>query len=170
MALVTLAGTISANDLNTNFSDKLATIAAANVVSATGKDFQYDLEIFDLINTTSVGARTLDFTVPDDLEFRVLGLTIWAAGAGATVTVTLTAIDIDQASASIYMLDEVISLSRGSSAGEGNATRVNRTPSTTTKIFLKKGITYRLQASSSSATNVDRCHIYLLARARRRRT
>lgn len=167
MSLITLTGTISESDLDNNFSDKVATLQGNAIFGA--KDFSIDLEIFDLVTSTSVGLRTLDFTPSDDWEFRVFGFSSYSASAVPTVTVTLTAIDSDQNSASDYLLGQTISLSKQDAVGEANATRDDRQASSTTKIFLKKGVTYRIQASSDSATNTDRVHIYLYLRTRRRK-
>lgn len=163
---MTLSGTISASSLNSHFSGKFTDLNA----SPTNKDFQYDIEVFDLASSLGVGLRTLDFTVPDDLELRVVGMTLYSASAVPTATLTLTAIDIDQNSASAYLLDQTISISKQAVVGSTSATRDDRQASTTTKIFLKKGITYRIQLSSNSATVIDRVHAFVYARARKRRS
>jgi hypothetical protein len=169
MALVTLSGTISAADLNTNFNDKTSTL----ITNATlgQKDFQVDLEAFDVDNTSArVPYQTLDFTAPDDLELRVMGLFLNSASAVPLITLTLTAIDIDQNSASVYLLDQTVTVTCQAVVGEANATRDDRQASSTTKIFLKKGITYRMRMTSSSATVVDYAQAFIYCRTRRRRS
>lgn len=170
MALVTLSGTISAADLNTNFGDKTSSLQST---AQAGKvTWQYDLECLDLVTSTSVALRTLDFTAPDDLEFVVLCLNAWNSTAVTRIaTGTLTAIDVNEQSASKYLLGQPISLSVTCTAAstEYNATRDDRTASTATKIWLAKGVTYRLQVSQDTATVLDRVVLSLVVASRRRR-
>ena len=170
MALVTLSGAISAADLNTNFADKQSTINTN--AQSHAKDIAYRLQVLALSSATSVGARTLDITVADDCELRTLAL--WVASPDATsrtATATLTAIDATEADISdVYLLGQTVSVSKAMSSGTtGNATRTDYTPTTSTKVVLIKGITYRLQLSGT-ASAFTACVATLVVRqiARRR--
>jgi hypothetical protein len=169
MALVTLAGTISAADLNTNFSDKSNTLNINNLKGK--KEFQYDLEIYDADNTAAkVPFQTLDFTPPDDLELRVVGMFMNSASAVPTLTLTISAIDIAEVSVSDYLLNQSIVLTKQAVVGQTDATRDSRLADSATKIFLKKGITYRMRVTSNSATVVDYVQCFMYCRTRRRRS
>lgn len=167
MALVTLNGVIVASEVNNNFIDHLSATNAGVLLG--NKDYQYDQEILDLTNVLGVGLRTYDFTPPDDLEVRVMGVTAVSASANPVVTVTLTAIDSQEATASVYTLDTTPTVTVTAVVGTAHATRYDRQASSTAKLFLKKGVTYRMQVSSNSATVVDHVHAYLYCRTRRRR-
>lgn len=170
MSLTLLTGTISSIALNNNFVDKVATINSNNTNAQLSlKDFSYDLEVFDFSNTSTAGLGILDFTPPDDVELRVIGYSIYSASAVPLLTLTLTTIDIDGTAAPLYLLNQTISITNQSVVGEAVATRDDRQDSSTTKIFLKKGVTCRLQLTSASATAADHITITLYCRSRRRR-
>jgi hypothetical protein len=171
MTLVTLSGTISASDLNTNFRDKRAALYATTEPATSRKTFLY--EIFNkreggtgLTSSTAVGFRTEDFTVPDDLQLLTMGLSFVNPDATSrTITLTLTAIDSLEVSVPKYLTSQTISISKtGASAAEHTAIRL--TPSI--PVGLVKGLTYRLQLSSSSATAITSAYGFLLAGCKRR--
>jgi hypothetical protein len=156
MALVTLSGTISAADLNTNFDDKLAQLFTNS--KRTGKDFQFDVEHASFTSATSAHLLHLDFTPTAHLEVIALALTGWNPDATSrTVTCTLTAIASNEEAVSKYILDRTISVSvTMPSSGIAHATRSTFTSSTGDKLFLIPGITYRLTLANSAASAVDR--------------
>lgn len=164
MSLVTLAGTVSAADLNTNFQDKVANLVAQ--AADDSKFHQVNIETLDLTSATTNGLNVQDFTCTDDWELWVVGLSVWNPDATSrTITMTLTQVD----GVTKYLLDQTVSVSiAATSATEFNATRGDYRTSSP-KIFLVKGITYRLTLTSSSASAVDRAYGFLCLRPRRRR-
>jgi hypothetical protein len=166
MALITLSGVIDKDDLNNNFNDRSTQIEAA--LKADKKTFEYELEVFDLSSASGPANTTLDFTPPDDVEVLDLCLYVNSATASITLTAELTAIDFNEVSVPQYLNDQSVTVTVASIVGETNATRFNRKPTTSNKIFLKKGLTYRLRVTSSSASIVDYCQIVLVCRNRRR--
>lgn len=165
MSLVTLSGTISAADLNTNFDDKVANLTAQ--AASDSKFHEIENEVLDLTSGPVAGSNIYDFTCPDDMELWVVGLSVWNPDATSrTITMTLTQVD----GVTKYLLDQTVSVSvTATSATEFNATRGDYRTNSGTKIWLVKGITYRLTFTSSSGSAVDRAYGFVLARPRRRR-
>lgn len=166
MALVTLSGTISAADLNNNFNDKVAALAALN--DNRGHDLQYNLSVLDLTTALNVGLRTLDFVAPMDLELKCLGVSMFNPDATSrTARLTLTAIATDETVVSKYLLDETVNVPViGNTAAEYSASRAT----TAYPVFLVKGMTYRLTMDRVDANGgvIDRAYGFALCRTSRR--
>lgn len=165
MALVTLSGVINPNDLNNNFSDRLVQMETA--LKADKKTFEYELEVFDISTASTVATTILDFTPPDDVELLCLALFANSATASITLTGSLKAMSGEE-EVPQYLNDQPVTVTVTSAVGQADATRYDLTDATSKKIFLKKGITYRLQVISSSASIVDYCQLMLVTRTRRR--
>lgn len=163
------SGTILSTELNTEF-DAQRTAMNANAAAAA-KPFQYELEVKGLTNTTNQGLRTLDFTAPDDLEVMLFALTSYSASNVPNTTATLTGIALDAEGQVVttltYMSDLTVSLTIDQNAAENN-TRTGFTTVSSTRFWLVKGATYRIQISSDSATATTRTVALLLVKATRR--
>lgn len=166
MALVTLSGTISAANLNNNFNDKVAAIAALN--DNRGQDLQYNLSVLDLTTALNVGLRTFDFIPPTDLELKLLGISFFNPDATSrTAKLALTAISSEEVAVSKYLLDQTTEISAtGSAALEYSGTRNAPTYPT----FLVKGVTYRLLITREDANAgvIDRAYGFAICRTCRR--
>ncbi len=170
MTLTTLTGTTSHTALNNNFSDKLDSIKAVNNISSSGKTFDKMLDCDALSSTTLVGLRQITFTPEDDYELIGAILRVTSGTASITITAVLRAILPDtEEEISKYMSSDTFSMSLTTIVGTNEATRVDKTSTTAKKLYLIKGITYRLILTSSSATAVTRAYAKLILRVRRRR-
>lgn len=167
--MITLSGTISASDLNSNFNEELA--AMATNMARSGKDLQYDLDVRDILSTTDISLRSMDFVAPAQLELRAVSVVVWNPDATPrVVTGTLTAVDDSGTAVPKYLLNQTVSVSvTANSAAEFTGTRANYQTSTGTKIFLNKGVVYRLTLSVDVASAVDRAVLTIVCRNRWRR-
>lgn len=165
------AGTILKSELDTEFAAN--TSALTTNAKAGAKDWQVDLDLRTLLDTTNVGKRTVDFTAPDDCELRVMGFSAFGDGSGsASTTLTLSCVDSSGAALTDPLLGKTIDITASVASGattETNATRDDYQASTGDKHFLRKGNTYRLQVATASTVGLARFHGYVLLRSRRRR-
>lgn len=168
MSLTTLTGVISSSALNNNFSDKLNSLDSQ--AGSIPTFHQFNIETLDLTNAPAAGTNIADFTAPDDLELWVVGLSMWNTNlVSKVVTMTLTAIDSAGTSVTKYLLDQSVTVNvTGATAAEFNATRQDWSSFSGTKVFLAKGVTYRLTLTCSADT-VDRAYGFIVTRVRRRR-
>jgi hypothetical protein len=170
MTLTTLTGTTSHTDLNNNFSDKLAAIRAVNDISSVGKTFDKMLDCDALSSATLAGLRQITFTPEDDYELIGAMLRVTSGTASITITASIKAILPDtEEEVPKYLSGDTFSMSLTTIVGTNEATRVDKTSVTAKKLYLIKGITYRLILTSSSATAVTRAYAKLILRVRRRR-
>lgn len=158
MTLVTLTGTISASDLNTNFSDKTDTLLANMKLGAD--NHQFDLIAIDLTSSTVASLRTLYFTAPDDMKLMALRLSTKSAIGSLAITGTLTC-----PASSAYLLDQTVSAAATTSAGTKT---VANSDFQNSYVMLKKGVTYLLTLSSASASICDLAQLSLIATVYRR--
>lgn len=167
MALVTLANstTIAAADLQTNFDDARAQMAAN--AKAGSKDWQVDIERLALANADDISLRTVEFTPQDDAELRVLGVQAFA-GIVRTITLTLTAITAAGVAIPRFLVDQSVVVTLTTTAGAEDYARVDYRTTTNARIFLLAGVLYRLTLANSG-TAVTRAYGFALLRSRRRR-
>lgn len=165
MALTPYTGTIAASTLNNNFLDKSSAIVQAN---ATAKSHVLQHRVPGLDSASTELERTWEFTPDDDYELRLLAL--YKEQAAATVGVTLT-LELESvgANGSWYLLDKTWSISMTTTATTTQHFRQAYTSASGQRLFLKKGVPYRLKLTSSSATAMDVVDGIMVLRGRRRR-
>lgn len=170
------AGTISATELNTEFSANTAAITTN--VAAGRKDWQVDLEVASLASSTVIGRRCVHVTMPDDCELRYLGFSGYGNGVGdASVTLTLTCIDSSRADTDTSLtltyplLEKTVALTgtiATNAAVETTIARADYTATTGDRHVLRKGNTYRLAFSTTSSDALTRVFGFALVRGWRR--
>lgn len=168
---MTLSGTITAANLNAEFSANLSSLLAVNTVSSNGKSLDLICDSQSLSNTSIAGIGSVVFTAEDDMEFSTALLRVISATAGIVITATITAVlPSDLTLIPKYILDDTLSLSTTSIIGETEGSRLDRRGILPAKkIFFIKGITYRINLTSSSATAVTRAYCIISCIVRRRR-
>lgn len=166
--MITLSGTISAADLNANFSEELAAIQAN--MARTGKDLQYDLDVRDLTSGVDQSLRIFEFVAPSQMEVRALGLAVWNPDATTrTITGTLTAHDDAGTAVPKYLLNQDHSIVVVASSATEFLARTNYEGPAAPRLFLTRGVVYRLTLSCDVASAVDRAVMTLVVRNRWRR-
>jgi hypothetical protein len=154
MALITFANgdVIDSDDLNNNFSDKTATIIT------NMKDSSYNFTIYcEKLAFSNAADYVFDFTPPDDCTLYNIDLRVFSGTASITIGFNLQAITILEEVVDTYIAFRDYATSVVSVIGEASQRAI--TPGT---LVLKKGITYRITLTSSSATAVDRACVQLL--------
>jgi len=155
------SGLISENDIHDEYDN---IIVALNTQSTLGdNDFCIPLNVPALTTSTTVPASSVDFTAPDDLEFRTLRLSTTGV-VGPTVTATLTVTDGD----SSFLLDHTVSVPVVSIAGTAHGNVDARSTTQAIRVRLLRGVRYRLAVTSNSAT-ATAVSAALVLRTRRRR-
>jgi hypothetical protein len=166
MTLVTLSGTPSVTDINNNFNDKVADIKAVNQISSDGKGYEIMLDVTSLTSSYNLGLRSATFTPPDDIEIEAVKLIVSSVNNGINVSVSLSPILPDtEEVVSKYVVDTSVSMTDVTAGGAG----FNKYLTPAAKVFLVKGITYRLEITSDSASVVKRAICSLICKVRRRR-
>lgn len=163
MALTTFSGVVSPSVLNSNFDDKTASLTTN--AKAGQKDWQVNVEKETLSTADDVSLRSVEIVPQDDFEVRVLGLSVYDAGASLVATLTLTSPDDDD-----YLLERSLTVSATTAAGSHVHARTDLRTSTGDRVFLLRGVRYRLTLDESTAGAIGRAYGFVLLRARRRRT
>lgn len=143
MSLTPFTGTVTAAALIANFDDKSTTLTAQALLGR--KDANMFHRRAALGAADNVSLRSVDFVAPDDLELRILRLTVLDGAAGRTVTGTLTQTDGDTS----FLLDKTLSVSVTTVIGTAQASLDKRTTSGDRHRLLK-GVRYRLTLSTSA--------------------
>lgn len=166
MPLVTLSGTISAADLNNNFS-----VASGLAYAARKRYQQQDLLVLGLTSTTSVGLRTFDFTPEDDIEIATLMLEGSNPDATTRVlTASFTVVDAAGADASeIYMLGVTPTITLSMTAAASYSRSRTTFTSAAPNLRLPAGLTVRITITSDTASACTKAQASLVYRTEARR-
>lgn len=155
--------TISASDLNTSEGGKRTIIDGAPALLQA--DHQMDMEVFSLTDTTAEALRTRDFVMADDAELRVFGVFKRGGGTPTTLTATLTAVGDDDGE---YLLGKTVSEVLAYAGTGSERQRTAYTDTTGDRIWLKKGVRYRMQVASTNSVATDYVAVSLIVRTRMR--
>jgi hypothetical protein len=159
---------ISAASLNTDMAAITTEILTEG--EDTGVSYSHSLDVLDLVDTTSVGLRTLDITSPDDAQLITLHLRcINSVAVAKTITATLTAISSDETEVADYLNQQTVSAAATFSTAATHYASDDFTSTSETPVFLLKGVTYRLTLTNSGSSNVDRVVATLTVRGFKRR-
>jgi hypothetical protein len=181
---MTLSGTLDATLINAEFT-AWSTYGSNNQQGSNitlgrygmGKIYGVPIDVIGISSATLSGARSKVFTASDD--FMVCCLKIDHTDGGAAKTILMTVTCVDPITLSTVGLEEynkalcagiygAVDLRTSLSSIIGNTT--NRTSFGTTgfKPFLIKGLTYKIELSSSSAVASTQTNAALVLRQRRR--
>ncbi len=167
---MTLSGTTSASQLNTDFDAQTSTLTTNAV--AGQKDRTIFVFLASMTSSTAIGTRTVAWTQQDDQELRIIFARGTADATDSTLTATLTVDNGDTA----FLNDNTVSVSVAQTAGGVFDTRTgtsaatanahgdyrNATPTATdvaARMKLLKGVRYRLTMSTDAGTwtSVEAC-------------
>jgi len=146
MTLTAFTGTVTIATLRSNFDDTTAQLTTNAALGA--KDFELLFGPFSaLTQNTDLSLRSIAFTPTDDWQLRALAGDGSADATGRTLTVALTVDNGD----TTWLLDKTISGSTTSS-GAGNIVVRQTYTSSTTAMWLLKGVRYRLAVSCDAGS------------------
>lgn len=154
---MTLSGNITASALRTEFSD------ASYNPNASGHDgdFTVPLRLSSLAAATTERDRSIAFTAPDDFEVRVLAVRVTDTAGGPVITAALT---VENGDAS-FLCDHDVSQAVTSVNGTADA-RLDLTDAETFgKVWLTKGVRYRLSLACSTGSVAGPVYAMLVLRA-----
>jgi len=160
--------TITAANLDAACESNITALTTA--AQARAKDFQIGLEVEALATTGIIEAlRSVEFVPEDDMELRTVAAQVRTSDTTpSTTTVTLEIVTDDAGTADDeYMLEETVTASVTHSAAGTHDARTSYELATGTKIFLLKGIRYRLIVSTSAGTHT-KVQFWLTARVKTR--
>jgi hypothetical protein len=159
---MTLSGTVTQTALRTDF-DALTSSLTTDAVAGQ-LDFPITIRVASLAVAMGVSVRSIDFTMPDDLELRVMRVLVTHTAAVGDVTATLTVTNGDTA----YLLDQTITVSVASVNGTAQASLDCRTTTQAKRLRLLRGVRYRVTLSTAATVDVGQATLLLRSRRRTR--
>lgn len=137
MALVPFTGTITAATLNANFDDKTASLSTQ--AKQGQKDQNINLRVLAITSGKAQTERSIQFTMTDDMEVRILALRCIDGTAGRVITLRLLEANGD----TTFLSDLPFEVSATTVVGTVDSRADFRT-TTGQRIKLLRGIKYRL--------------------------
>ncbi len=157
MALVTLTGTISAADVNTNFDDEVSNIETENSAGRANMRLEF---AGNVDSSTALAARVTEFKLPDDMQLVSWHLITHTTTASQEIAAFLEPIagdtrkDADRGTAPEYLGPDTVTLTQTTSATFEEQTDEDKDPGgdRADRTFLRKGVWYRIRVTNDNAT------------------